>query len=512
MLQDARIFMKKYRVTLILIPLFLTLFLTIRACTLNKVFILSTFFIVLLLTFVSAWITFFLSRQKALFSANQFLEKILYRNYTDRTLFFAVWILMIIFWLIPYLAFFPGIFGYDVPIQMQQYFGYDVLTSANPLLHTLTVGFFFDAGYFLFGRYQAGLALFTAFQVLIVTSCCARSLLFLKKKGTPVILLLIGLLWFLWNPALQVLSMNATKDILFGAFLLHFVICFFESLKKNDMTRKSFLRLLICGVLMCLFRNGSDYLILILLVICLLTRIRKKKIYICLFAIWGISRLFSIISAYGFDIPTGDSREFLSVPIQQLAYVRFADAMTEEQSEIINEILPAEEYEFMYECADFPKAAFRTEQFKKDPKRYIHTYLEIGRENYDLYWAAFCYLASPYFDMRLSDNRCLSLDWTFPMLNTWDMKPDSKLPAYALFTEKLLSDDNRFYNALIGAGVYLLCILFCISLTKKDKITLLGTLLFVLYLTALMFCPVARMRYLYPVMLATPLLSGLLFT
>ncbi len=504
--------MKKYAPALILITFFLTLFFTIRECTINKGFILSAFLFSFLISIAAAWIIFFLSQKKIFLPVNQFLEKALYRDLSDRMLFFILWAIITAFWIPAYLALFPGIFGYDVPVQMQQYFGYMELTSANPLLHTLIVGFFLSAGKSLFGSYQAGFSLFTAIQALLVTSCAARTFLFLKRKNTPVIALLIGLLWLLFNPALQVLSMNATKDTLFGVFFLHFVMCFWDTLEKQEITRKAFAGLFASGLAMCLFRNGSDYLVLVLLAVCLLARLKRKKLFLCLALIWGIFRIYSIICSLGLHIPEGDSREFLSVPIQQLAYVNFTDSMTDAQADVINEIMPEDEYSFMIECADFPKAAFRTDVFLENPKRYIQMYLEIGLENYAGYWAAFCHLTAPYFDMRQSDNRSLSIEWTFPQLNVWDLEPNSQWEAYAVSMDEIIGDDDSFYIGMLSIGVYLLLILFGIAIARKDKITLLGLLPFVIYFIALLFCPVALMRYLYPIMLGTPLLFGLLFT
>lgn len=512
MTYNLRKYMKKYSPALILITFFLTLFLTIRECTINKGFILNAFLFSLLITITAAGILFFLSRKKVFLPVNRFLEKLLYRNFSDRTLFFILWAVITAFWVPAYLALFPGVFGYDVPVQMQQYFGYMELTSANPLLHTFIVGSFLSAGKSLFGSCQAGFSVFIAIQALLVTSCAARSFLFLKRKGAPVITLLIGLLWLLFNPALQVLSMNATKDILFGVFFLHFAMCFLDTLEKQETTRKTFAGLFVSGLAMCLFRNGSDYLVLVVLLSCLLARIKKKKLFLCLALIWGIFRLYSVICSLVFHIPGGDSREFLSVPIQQLAYVNFTDSMTDTQADVINEIMPEDEYSFMMECADFPKAAFRTDVFLENPKRYIRMYLEIGLENYAGYWAAFCHLTAPYFDMRQSENRSLSIEWTFPQLNMWDLEKNSQWEAYAVSMDEIIGDDDSFYIGMLSIGVYLLSILFSIAVARKDKITLLGLLPLVIYFIALLFCPVALMRYLYPIMLGTPLLFGLLFT
>ena len=62
---------------------------------------------------------------------------------SDRALFFILWGILLLAWLPAYLALFPGTFGYDVPEQMQQFFGEMPLTAHHPVLHTWLVAFSF---------------------------------------------------------------------------------------------------------------------------------------------------------------------------------------------------------------------------------------------------------------------------------------------------------------------------------------------------------------------------------
>lgn len=440
---------------------------------------------------------------------------------SDRALFFILWGILLLAWLPAYLALFPGTFGYDVPEQMQQFFGEMPLTAHHPVLHTWLVGIFLQAGNLLFHSYQAGFAVFSLLQGMTAAGSIVCSLLFLKRRGIPLFLLLAGLAGCALNPILQILSFNATKDILFGAFFLYFMTAFLSCLEEGSGFGGKGLNgtsgcgrgLILSGVLMCLLRNQGIYIILALILFCILFRVRKGLIG-RLGIVLAAAECFFLFVSQGLEIPSGDSREMLCVPMQQLAIVwqnRENADITPWQVEAVEELVEQEAlYQYMPECADPVKSGFRTDVLRRDPMKYLGLYLAVGRQNPSLYGNALQALTLPYLDGSLYRVPETTMEFTFPGANIWGIRRHSLLPGYEAWLQGVVSDPLWVFLLQPGLAIYLLVILAGAAIAHKSSRLFLGILPGVLFLGTILLGSGALLRYLYPLMLAVPLLCGLL--
>ena len=285
----------------------------------------------------------------------------IYGSFSDRKLQLLLWLLISLFFAPAYLALFPGTFGYDAPIQAAQYFEELKLTAANPLLHTYLLGIFISFGEKVLKNASLGFALFILIQGLLAAHVLSRSFLFLKRIHTPLTAMAAGLLWILFNPTLHVLTFNATKDILLGVCFLHFLLNLLDAalysadgISQNarsragraenaslppPVTRSACLpdgklpcanphiketgciRLLISAILMCLMRNAAIYLVAALILFLLPSFRKYKGILLSLCLAFLISWLSALFFTKALDIPAGNARENLCIPIQQLAAV-----------------------------------------------------------------------------------------------------------------------------------------------------------------------------------------------
>lgn len=469
---------------------------------------------------------------KQLLSGEKLSEKI-YGRYSDKKLELFLWLLITLFFIPTYIALFPGTFGYDAPVQAAQYFGEMELTAANPLLHTYLLGAFLSLGEAAFRNAALGLALFCLLQGLLTTHVLAKSFLFLKKIHTPFTVMIAGLLWILLNPTLHVLAFNVTKDILLGICLLHFLLNLLNVLADVKMydnislydpahqkaEKKAYLRLLLSGIIMCLMRNAAIYLVGSLILVMLLICLEHKKTILCLCMVFLISWLTSVFFTQGLKIPPGNARENMSIPIQQLAAVSRAyyygtepAYITQEQLNAIQEIIPVEALEvFLYDTVDFVKAAFDTETFSEQPGKYISLYLSVGKQNPSVYAHAFRDMVLPYFDMTQSKRRDLSLVETFPDISHLRITRYELFPAYYAFLEERVETESYFLIMQPGISIWLMVIGIGISFHRKNKNIALCILPIALYFIGLLLGPMALLRYLFPMMLATPLLFGILF-
>lgn len=136
---------------------------------------------------------------------------------TDIRYFFSCLTIIMLMWLPVLLAYYPGLFAYDVGFQIYQEMGtYNV---HHPLIHTFILQFFYYVvGERFMGSYNRGMVCYTLFQMLILAMAIAYMHLFLHRmkagrKSKIVILIFTGMF-----PVYSVLSISMTKDIIFAAF------------------------------------------------------------------------------------------------------------------------------------------------------------------------------------------------------------------------------------------------------------------------------------------------------
>lgn len=209
----------------------------------------------------------------------------------------------------------------------------------------------------------------------------------------------------------------------------------------------------------------------------------------------------------------------MCIPIQQLAAVSHSAHygtepvnITPEQIASIEELIPEEALEvFLRDTVDLVKAEFDTETFRKDPRKYISLYLSVGRQNPGIYIRAFRDMVLPYFDMTKSARRSLSLEETFPEFSHLRISGYGLLPSFYAFLESQMEAEHYFLLLQPGISIWLMALGIGISICRKNGKILLCIFPIAIYFIGILLGPMALLRYLYPMMLATPLLFGILF-
>lgn len=454
------------------------------------------------------------------------VEAAIYEKCSALFFFLLFWGILLLGWIPAYLAFFPGIFGYDTPNQMQQIMGEIPYSQANPLTHTLLLSAFMKCGNALFGTYNGGVALFCIFQGLVLNASIAYSFLIMRKLKTPFPILIAALAWCVFHPVLQVLACNTTKDILFGAVLLHFLLrCYgYFAAQQETFGRRQEAALVTTGFLLCLLRNQGIYLVLALAVCGLIVLRTDRRFAAALFAAALFGQLFFSAAAYIFGIQRGDMREMLSVPIQQMALVCSmymegeAVVLTEEEFEAFSRLVE-EQYipDYHLSTADPIKAHFDTGELMRDLPGYIGLYLRVGMHNPGFYMTAFRCLIYPYWDMAENIAGEISINNTFPeMSRGWGISQESLFPSYKAYLTDYIRQGIRGKMPVVswfaqpGLCIWVLTALFGMSAVRREKAAFVTALAGLLFLAALLFGPVALLRYLYPLMITMPFFLALL--
>lgn len=452
----------------------------------------------------------------------------------SRRLFWAGWAAIFLCWIPAFLAYYPAIMSYDFNRQSGEAVrGYIWFNSHHPLAHTFLIRMFLLLGKRL-GSYEAGMAAFSLLQMLIL-SCvfayCAQMILRLTKRRWPAVTA-IGL--FAIVPIHPVLALSMTKDILFTAFFLLFMLLTLEfELYPQKGRKKLFLSLalVMTGILTILFRNNAIYAMAVFMVFYVVWT-RRKRVWIavlCLLILAGGIGMKEGIQA-AMHAGRGSKAEMCSVFIQQFARAgkyREEDLGAEEFA-LINYYVPYDLWQnYNPPLADTVKgmvAATAFDNWKNDFPAMLRAWGRIGMKCPNEYIDAFLALTSGYWFiddvshaevLGWGDDSNLGLLYTFNASHSdvFDgVESRSLLPGVRKLYQKIVNG-NAYYGWPLLSNLFkpafydgiLLLVMVSLAYMRRYRRMYLCMLPF-WYLMTLFLGPVVNMRYVYPIIVAAPLL------
>ncbi len=149
-------------------------------------------------------------------------------------LFVILWLGIFIAWLPTLLAFWPGLFSYDIPYQTKQIMTGSITRLHSPL-HTLIWSACLGIGN------AAGIepiTIYSLLQMLILSAAMARVLACLFRNGISRIGAAVCVAFFAFNPVIAIFSIEPTKDVLFAAFFALTVVEALEIFESADIQRE----------------------------------------------------------------------------------------------------------------------------------------------------------------------------------------------------------------------------------------------------------------------------------
>ena len=155
--------------------------------------------------------------------------------------FLLCWLLLFMSWVPVLLASWPGIFSYDCGWQLTSFVDKEV-TGHHPILHTFLLGLCRQAGRSLFGSNNAGAALYSLLQMILMSGMYAYVCYYLKKKQAPQWLRAGAFIFFAIHPVNGLMALCATKDSVFTGLFAIFMVQLFEMAEDRDAFFSSALR------------------------------------------------------------------------------------------------------------------------------------------------------------------------------------------------------------------------------------------------------------------------------
>lgn len=429
-----------------------------------------------------------------------------------------------------FLAVYPGIYGYDASSQlMQLYHTFGLpLTTHHPLIHTFYLGACMELGGRLFHSYQAGMAIYSMSQVMAVVCIFDFVITRLYIKGANKAFLALGSAFLILNPYIVVSSFLTTKDILFGAFFMVFLMEVFLTVKGDEFfcsdkkLNIDVIVLIFSGTLMCLFRNQGIY-VLIFFMIFAIPVLKNRKFAAAMAGIlilWGI---LSVGVPKVMGISGGDPREMLSVPMQQMArvYNNYPEALDGDEKKYIESIISEQGLKnYVRVNADPVKAEFNSEAALSDKGEFISQWAGIGLKKPDVYADSFLMMCYGYW-YPLKTQYWISVisydgDYMEQPYNIFDIRRMSRLPQLDIRLRELVRepyfDNVPFLGFLLNqAFPFWLTIFSGVYFAYKRKYRMIIPLLLPFgYWGTLLLGPVTVFRYTLALVYSVPVIIAFL--
>ena len=319
--------------------------------------------------------------------------------------FLFIWLVIFLCWLPVFLAFYPGAFVYDAQDEYVQVATRE-FTTHHPLLHVLLLGGAVCFGNKFMGSYNAGIALYTLFQMVVFSGVLSYSIYFVmelahdknviaKKWTERVLVAFYGLF-----PIFPMYAVCSSKDTFFHASLLivfiHLVkICQHIFLKDREATLKRRVEVIfvIASSCMMLLRNNAVYayavLFFVIVFFSLLQKYKKetgrktiyKRLLVCMLLSLLVYKAADKGLAYALHASDIESQEVLTVPIQQLArtYKYSPEVFSENDKKTLHSYIPSDVLAvYDADLSDLVKANFDNHLYAKDRASFLKLWVKIG--------------------------------------------------------------------------------------------------------------------------------------
>lgn len=453
--------------------------------------------------------------------------------------FWIVFIVLLLCWIPVFLAFYPGIYAYDVISQARQCAtgSYD---TRNPLWHTLFLKLCFLIGDMLHS-YTDGVGIGIGFQMIMIIAGIAKSLSLSLRLGMSKRQARVVLIYFALYPVLPIISISFIKDALFGvSFLLSLLYLYLYIRERNrtHINREIFLFGIFMGISVIL-RYNAVYAYGFGIFICLLFSKFFRNIFFITIVSLSVSCAF-VMNAMLEKVLDATSIvgkiSMFSIPAQQLRRAQRVAIDEQDKADIDSCFLKSvpDEVGYIPTFADIARFSLNTTVYgwndtavdiPVNSDYIIRTWLRMSIKYPIAYLEAFLQTnrgAWYLFDLSHAEiygkpgNGVGYLFTTIDNTSKWyDVQRRSAFPKYAELLSSIFSDNE--YQKIPGLGylfgtgfqAWLFCFGVLLCIIKRNHNLMYVCLIPIGLWLTFMLGPCTLIRYFFPLLLFNPILISL---
>lgn len=336
-------------------------------------------------------------------------QEILQKAYSNVKEFLLYWLAIFLCWIPVFLAFYPGAFVYDATDEYVQV-ATRSFTTHHPLAHVLLLGGMVCAGNKFFDSYNIGIAMYTLFQMAVLSGVFSYTICYIKRKINHKPFVWGAVLFYGLFPIIPMYAVCSAKDGIFtGAFLI-VVIKMLQLLEDTSGFLKkkgNIIVSILAAVIMMLFRNNGMYAYVVWIPVMVMVSLFLKKdkrdilkisllMLVAVLFFLGSSKMLAVITR----ADDSESQEIMTVPIQQMVrtYQYSPDTYSEEEKEILYEIIPQEDLHlYNARISDLVKSKFDNAVFNADKGKYLGLWAKIGMRKPMIYLNAWLMTSYGYW-------------------------------------------------------------------------------------------------------------------
>ena len=303
-----------------------------------------------------------------------------------------------------YLGVFPGFFCYDARNELDEVLMRS-FTTHHPLFHVLLLGGTIAAVHYLTGSWNAGIAVYTALQMLVICAIFASVITYLRCRGVKRAWRIFSFVFLGLFPPVVMFTLCSSKDSLFSAFFLLTLLlltdCHDRTARFLGCKRTPALFVLSAALMMLMRHNGLyAYAVFLPFALFLLTeRAFRKKAAVMLVLPLAATVLLNALLSSVLHAEPPHHQEKLTVPIMQLARLEQLqpEAFTEEELQTLYRYLEKDAldlYDFnQMRVSDQTKNGFHNPLYEEDALTFWKLWLRKGLSHPGTYLNAW-YLTS----------------------------------------------------------------------------------------------------------------------
>lgn len=435
--------------------------------------------------------------------------------------------------------FYPCIFGFDAAVGLRTLLDIDCATcNHHPYFVQIIHALFFRMGQQI-EHISIAMALLSVLWIVISSCIIIYGLRAFKKAGMGKKPLFIIALIYSVFPIFPYLSINPTKDGLFAYFFLLYLFTLYEVYSSKGICFYNWRYLLLHSfsiILICITRHQGFWIAAVEVLFLLLNyrQLWKHILAVSLLAL-SLSFVYTNELLDYLDVEPGGKQEVYGTFFQQTArYVKlYPNEVTESEREAINRVLVYDDIanKYVFDRTDPVKNGYKFNPwyriapgFPSMFKHIDHTGEKEALAKYRKAWVSMgirhpmCYIEATMgvcFGFFYNNNRLILETEPFWAENGAATTPQYRFAhtntvaklynkyIYRIFDNPLLNWPFAiaYYNWF---AIFLLAILFY----RKDRYEITIFLPILLSILILLICPMIYGRYVYPIVMALPLISG----